>query len=318
MKIDFNAGYKGVSDLIFRKEARASDPSVRAQFRNIEQQIPHASLKPIEIIKKDEIFKTAQQPAGSAMQHPAGPVQSYAMPSPTTILPEMPRQTVDESSGESVNSMPGPVKSPTVLEARRVAHGRDILPGRASAPSNAVPREEITRLIETAGGKHGIDPALGLAVANAESSFNPGAVSSDGHYSKGLFQLLDSTGKDMMSRLKVAGDYEPFNPELNTDLGMGYLRYLHDLFSSSSTLPNNITTRPAANSSALEKLAVAAFNAGEGRVAAAQRQAEADGLDASQYTSIESYLPEITQKYVQRVTGYRAQFDAPVDLDSVG
>lgn len=306
MKIDFNAGYKGVSELVFKKEASSADPSVRAQFGKLVRQAEQNSLKELEIIKKNNIFNTAETDKGGTVTRPHTGVQGYTMPPPVTIIPQVARHSI---TADSVNGATGPVKTPTVLEARRVGYEYEVEPTKAHTPESARGVEAYRELITSVGGKHGVDPALGLAVARAESSFNPKAVSSDGHASKGLFQLLDTTGKDMMSRLSVSGGYDPFNPELNTELGVGYLRYLHDIFSTEKKLPNNLTTRPAANSTALEKLAVAAFNAGEGRVASAQQRALADGYDPSVYEDIESYLPTITQEYVRNVTRYRDEFD---------
>ena len=147
-----------------------------------------------------------------------------------------------------------------------------------------------------------------MAVVARESSFNPKAVSSDGHASKGLFQLLDRTGRDLLNRLGLESEYKPFDPEQNVYLGVGYLRHLHDIFSKETELPNRTTTVVAANTSSLEKLAVAAFNAGEGRVASAQQRALQAGKDPSQYDHIEDYLPESTQQYVSRVLEAKAQF----------
>ncbi|MCB0355331.1 MAG: lytic transglycosylase domain-containing protein, partial [Bdellovibrionales bacterium] len=167
-------------------------------------------------------------------------------------------------------------------------------------------RADVVRdMLGQIGEKHGVDPLLGLAVANAESAFNPNAVSSDGHFSKGLFQLLDSTAKHIMEKEGMEEEYTPFDPEQNADIGVRYLRYLHDLFNEETELPNNMITYPAANSSSLEKLAVAAFNAGEGRVASAQDRAARAGLDPREFENIEGYLPKTTQEYVQRVMAFK-------------
>jgi len=168
---------------------------------------------------------------------------------------------------------------------------------------------EVKSIVANAGKKHAIDPALGMAVVANESSFDPYAISSDGFNSKGLFQLLDTTGKDMIERLDVRARYNPFNPHMNVELGIGYLRYLHDIFNAETELPNKMKTQIAANSSSLEKLAVAAFNAGEGRVASAQARAEKAGKDPGIYENIRSYLPEITQQYVDRVMASRGAFE---------
>jgi len=64
--------------------------------------------------------------------------------------------------------------------------------------------------------KLGIDPRLTLAMAQAESGFNPDAVSPKGAI--GLLQVLPSTGKDMNYTEK-----DLRNPSRNIDAGLQYL-----------------------------------------------------------------------------------------------
>jgi soluble lytic murein transglycosylase-like protein len=113
---------------------------------------------------------------------------------------------------------------------------------------------------------------------------------------------LDSTGKTLLSR---AGDqereYDPFDPDLNMELGTSYLRYLHDIFRSPTQLPGSRTTKSAADEQSLEQLAVAAFNAGEGRVASAQLRTEQAGKDPAHYDNVAPFLPRSTREYVARV-----------------
>jgi len=50
--------------------------------------------------------------------------------------------------------------------------------------------------------------------------------------------------------------------------------------------------------------AVAAYNAGEGRVARAQARAAAAGGDPTRFTDVRRFLPGTTQGYVDRVVAY--------------
>ena len=177
-------------------------------------------------------------------------------------------------------------------------------------------QDEIKFIIETAGKFHGIDPSIGLSVAKAESSFRADAVSSDGHASKGIFQLLDSTAQGMIEHLNVQDDYEPFDPGMNAHLGMGYLRRLHDLFSAPTKLTSSLETLPAKTAVDLEKIAVAAFNTGEGNVARAQRRAQLAGADPGLFQSIEKFLPSSTQTYVERVFRFRDEFAQAVEFET--
>jgi soluble lytic murein transglycosylase-like protein len=134
-------------------------------------------------------------------------------------------------------------------------------------------------------------------------------VSSDGHASKGLFQLLDSTGKDLLARgAQTDRPYDPFDPDLNIELGTSYLKYLHDIFKSPTSLPNDRSTKPAADDTSLEMLAVAAFNAGEGRVASAQHRAQRAGKDPAHYDNVAPFLPASTREYVSRVVSSKKLF----------
>jgi len=208
-----------------------------------------------------------------------------------------PRPSAKEQS-QSVNG-------PTVLSAQRVS-----IPDPFAGMSRNQREDAVQQLVRQAGGRHGIDPALSMAVVSAESSFDPKALSSDGHFSKGLMQLLDSTGKEELAQLSGAKEYEPYHPNLNVDLGVRYLRRLHDMFSAPTPISSSLSTVAAANSASLEKLAVAAFNAGQGRVASAQQRAGRDGKNPADFSNIETYLPQSTQEYVRRVMAQRDQFEA--------
>jgi soluble lytic murein transglycosylase-like protein len=193
---------------------------------------------------------------------------------------------------------PMPPKTPDVL----FGHWKT---EKLELPPIKLGQVDIQEVILTAGKYHGIDPQLSMAVAKAESSLDSQAVSKDGHHSKGLFQLLDSTGQEMMKHLGVKDDYQPFDPAQNSYLGVGYLRRLHDMFSESTTLSRNLTTHPASSAADLEKLAVAAFNAGQGNVARAQEAAKSAGKNPELFSSVEPHLPAQTRAYVGRVMDFR-------------
>lgn len=94
-------------------------------------------------------------------------------------------------------------------------------------------------LIRSTALQQGVDPALVRAVVHAESGFNPQAVSPKG--ATGLMQLMPATA----SRFGVSNIYDPNE---NVRGGVAYLRFLLNLFNGD------------------ERLAVAAYNAGEGAV----------------------------------------------------
>ena len=95
--------------------------------------------------------------------------------------------------------------------------------------------EEPRAIIKEAADRYGIDEALIAAVIEAESQFNPRAVSRRG--AQGLMQLMPETAASL-------GVSDPFSPRENIDGGVRHLRALMDRFD------NNVP------------LALAAYNAG--------------------------------------------------------
>ena len=95
--------------------------------------------------------------------------------------------------------------------------------------------------IYEAARRHGLNPKLLAAVAQAESAFDARAISHRG--ARGLLQLMPATGRRL--GLHPA---ELFEPEKNLDAGARYLRELADRFQDDLSL------------------VLAAYNAGEGAV----------------------------------------------------
>jgi len=100
-------------------------------------------------------------------------------------------------------------------------------------------RKQFASLIDAAASKYSLDPALLHAVIRAESSYNPGAVSSKG--AVGLMQLMPETAARY-------GVHDRYDPSENIEGGARYLSELIDMFQSDV------------------RLAVAAYNAGENNV----------------------------------------------------
>jgi soluble lytic murein transglycosylase-like protein len=123
---------------------------------------------------------------------------------------------------------------PAVQEARVEAVEEDNNPVVAEADADA--DLTIDDHIKEVAARHGVRADLVAAVIEAESDFNPRAVSRRG--ARGLMQLMPKTAK----RLGVA---DPFDPKENIEAGVKHLRAMMDRFD------NNIP------------LALAAYNAGE-------------------------------------------------------
>jgi soluble lytic murein transglycosylase-like protein len=116
-------------------------------------------------------------------------------------------------------------------------------PHASSAPRTAprVAAGSIEDHIKEAATRYAVREDLVAAVIEAESQFNPRAVSRRG--AKGLMQLMPGTAA-------VLGVRDPFDPRENIDGGVKHLRFLLDRFDHD--LP----------------VALAAYNAGERAVMA--------------------------------------------------
>jgi hypothetical protein len=123
---------------------------------------------------------------------------------------------------------------------------------------DAGPSLTVNELVANIARRHEVEPSLVDSVIRVESNYNPNAVSSAG--AMGLMQLIPSTARRF-------GVSNTFHPEQNIEGGVRYLKYLMQLYNGD------------------ERLALAAYNAGEGAVA--------------KYKGIPPY-PE-TQNYVYQV-----------------
>jgi hypothetical protein len=104
---------------------------------------------------------------------------------------------------------------------------------------NALPPEEVDRLVTHTASQKQVDPKLVHSIIQVESGYDPNAVSRKG--AMGLMQLIPGTARRF-------GVENPFDPKQNIEGGVSYLRYLLDMFDGDVTL------------------SLAAYNAGENSV----------------------------------------------------
>ncbi|MCB9487918.1 MAG: lytic transglycosylase domain-containing protein [Deltaproteobacteria bacterium] len=111
----------------------------------------------------------------------------------------------------------------------------ELAAARASAENERMDREMLMQIVLTAAAQVGIDPALLVAMAIAESRFDPYAVSPMG--AQGLMQLMPATGRRF-------GCTDPFDPYQNARGGARYMLFLLERYAGNT------------------RLAIAAYNSG--------------------------------------------------------
>jgi Transglycosylase SLT domain/Domain of unknown function (DUF4124) len=140
--------------------------------------------------------------------------------------------------------------------------------GRARLRVNEGNRQRFTPDVNRIAAQHRLDPALMHAVISAESSYNPWAVSPKG--AMGLMQLMPGTAERF-------GVSNPYDPIANMSGGARYLRWLLDRFND-------------------PRLAVAAYNAGEGAV-------QKYGNQIPPYQETQTYVVRVFDYYQKYRTG---------------
>lgn len=95
--------------------------------------------------------------------------------------------------------------------------------------------ENVARAVVREARRHGLDPALVLAVIQVESGGYYLAVSHVG--ALGLMQLLPATAEELAGKLGVdwRGPDSLFDPVVNVQLGTAYIKHLADRYGDVST-----------------------------------------------------------------------------------
>ncbi len=122
---------------------------------------------------------------------------------------------------------------------------------------------EIQSLIVGSASNYGVPPSIALAVAQQESGYDQGAIGSSGEV--GVFQLMPGTAAEL--------GVNPYNLSENVNGGLAYLSQQYQRFGSWD-------------------MALAAYNAGPGRVASGN-------------------VPASTRSYVSNILGYNSGLQLP-------
>ncbi len=161
------------------------------------------------------------------------------------------------------------------------------LPYAAAAPIQSIPLaywrilfpEPYWDTIKEESAKNNLDPYLVASLIRQESEFNPSVISYANAY--GLMQLLPSVGRAMAREegLSRFATYQLLNPQINIRLGTRYLREMLDRFGG------------------VKEYALAAYNAGDNRVADWQAAGPYSGMDEF----VESIPFTQTREYVEAI-----------------
>lgn len=168
-----------------------------------------------------------------------------------------------EKEGKQVFVMDGPV----VLNLRttpgaRMAAIRSAAARVGRTAENIPSQQELQSMATEAAERHRVDPALVFAVIDAESGWNPFAVSSKG--ARGLMQLMPDKAREL-------GVEDSFDPQQNLEGGVRHLRGLLEQYNGNLDF------------------ALAAYNAGGGAVR------RAGGVP--NYPETRNYVRKITDAY---------------------
>ncbi|MEK5239126.1 lytic transglycosylase domain-containing protein [Paenibacillus sp. FSL L8-0470] len=191
----------------------------------------------------------------------------------SALLQERTLQPGDRDSATALNSL-GDNSSLSGLLWQQLGGTSDSYDAISGEITETRPTD-YEELIQTASTKYGVPVDLIKAVIDTESSFNPNVVSSAG--AKGLMQLMDGTANGL-------GVSDPFDPAQSIDGGVRYLSYQLKRFDGQ------------------EKMALAAYNAGPGRVNKLGVNSDQELMEKL------SQLPKETQDYILKIERARAEY----------
>ncbi|MCB0308845.1 MAG: transglycosylase SLT domain-containing protein, partial [Bdellovibrionales bacterium] len=154
------------------------------------------------------------------------------------------------------------------------------------------------------------------AIYGQESSFGKNRRKRYIDGAAGDFQLEKKTAKRM--GLTISSKNDPrFDIDDASAAAAKYLKTLDSSFSKSTTLSKNLNTIPVSNASKRVRFAIAAYNAGEGRIAKAQKITKESGGDPNNWDEVKENLEAAgasaekakeIREYVEKVTAYEKEF----------
>ncbi len=163
------------------------------------------------------------------------------------------------------------------------------------------------------------------AIYGQESSFGKNRRQRGMSGAAGDFQLERKTAKRMGLTVSEKND-ERFDVDNASAASAKYLKMQDKAFSKKTTLSETLSTSPIEAPVERKKFAIAAFNAGEGRIAKAQKLAKEDGKDPAIWNDVKEYLETAgatsdkskeIQEYVDKVLEYDAEFSKKSKADKM-
>lgn len=128
----------------------------------------------------------------------------------------VPAQAASRNTNDDPISLYGEDESPSlVLRQAGAFHPRQRFIFFRGIPPQQLKSSGFQQLISQYSARHGVDERLVRAVIEVESGYNAEAVSPAG--AQGLMQIMPGTQKDL-------GLTQPFDPDLNIEAGVRYLK----------------------------------------------------------------------------------------------
>ena len=248
-----------------------TDPATQPWADWLRQRLDYFEMASVAV---QEIPAEPAIPLASSPSPP--PTPSPATPSAKPSLPPSPAVTPAARKVHLVMPRTPPAKAPVSLEAESKRHSlirnssrwQKKLANRPAPPNAAALIPRLKKVFRS----EGLPPEL-VWIAEVESSLNPAARSPVG--ALGLFQLMPATARRF--GLRTGFFDERKDPEKSTRAAAQYLKFLYRAMGS-------------------WPLALAAYNAGEGRVGKLVKRKKQAAFD-----DIADDLPLETQMYVPKV-----------------
>lgn len=212
--------------------------------------------------------------------------EAYVRPARKTVPAPRPASPAPRPAPAPRRPAPAPVARPS-QSPRPAPHDVDVWSRKLAERSRPARAEDLVPELKKIFRDEGVPPEL-VWLAEVESSFNPKARSPVG--AAGLYQLMPATARSL--GVATSPRDERLDAAKNARGAARYLRSLHDRFGSWD-------------------LALAAYNAGQGRVSKKLKQSGGHTFD-----DIATLLPSETRMYVPKVIA-TVQLRENVDLRKI-